>query len=224
MHRTMRYRLRPGSKARAEQIGRIAGACRSVWNHFLGQNEERYAACREGKGPKPSATFFSMGKEFTQLRNPEDHAWLRDHPHEVVRYSLKRLADAWRRGFKSGGLPRFKAKRRSVVSFTIPDPQFRGGRLRIPHLGWFDLCRKGCDPHAHGKVKQVVVRREAGRWYAYLIRELPDEAAGVGNSVVIGIDRNAGLVATHDGTAGILHRGPDLARKEARRKLHARMM
>ena len=121
VHRTVRLRLFPGDAATGILLTAIAGACRYVWNHRLADCEWRYARwkemhvpalnwpeVREGKtawakavrkkmGPGPSTSFFTLGQRFTELRNDPDHAWLKAYPYQVVRYSLKYLADAYTR-------------------------------------------------------------------------------------------------------------------------------
>ncbi len=36
VHRTVRYRLHPGSARKNRQLHGTAGACRFVWNHMVG--------------------------------------------------------------------------------------------------------------------------------------------------------------------------------------------
>ncbi len=39
-YRNITYRLIPGSQSKASKLSGQAGACRFVWNHFLGENQE----------------------------------------------------------------------------------------------------------------------------------------------------------------------------------------
>lgn len=94
--------------------------------------------------------------------NDPGHAWLKDYPFHCVRYSLKYLANAYKRVFAdpaNEGRPRFKAKHFTVPGFTIPsDVQIRDGRLYVPKVGWLRLA--GSDPYAGCRPLTVRVRME----------------------------------------------------------------
>ncbi len=76
-YRNITYRVIPGSHSKAQKLAGQAGACRFVWNHFLGRNQEvmewwrRYPELTA----KPKTPFFSLGFEFIKLRKEVD--WLR---------------------------------------------------------------------------------------------------------------------------------------------------
>ncbi len=97
VHRNITYRLLPVTRTRAKQLERLAGACRFVWNHFLAERLATYQfnQCFEatyGIKPEPSSTsFFTLGKEFTQLR--KRLPWLQALPFAPVRYVLKYQAE-----------------------------------------------------------------------------------------------------------------------------------
>ena len=106
VHRNITYRLIPGTVLRARKLASAAGACRWVWNQSLASNRDAYAEFKEGKGEKPSVTFFSLSKWFTELRH--ETSWLQELPAHPVRYVLKYQADAWRAAFLGGGFPKSK--------------------------------------------------------------------------------------------------------------------
>lgn len=226
--RTTRYRLVPRTRSNADYLAGLAGAGRYVWNELLARSKQAYADWVEAGEPKsdrPSVTFFSLGKAFTALRNEPGHVWLKGYPFAVVRLSsAKRLADAYARFFNGeAGFPRFKA-RRGDDSFTIPDARARDGRLWIPKLGkWLVMRRKGGDPWADvGECRQAVVKRELGKWYAYVTWRVPADTVGleVPNDT-IGVDMNAGHLATSDGN---ILRLPKVGRLEARYRRYQRKM
>lgn len=227
--RTTRYRLVPRTRTNADYLAGLAGAGRYVWNELLARSRRSYADWVEAGEPedaRPSVTFFSLGKAFTALRNEPGHEWLKGYPFAVVRHSsAKRLADAYAKFFKgeSAGFPRFKA-RRGDDSFTVPGARVRAGTLYIPKLGeWLVLRRRGGDPWADvGECRQAVVKRELGKWYAYVTWRLPPDAVGLEvPDSAIGVDMNAGQVATSDGD---LLRLPEVGRLEARYRRHQRRM
>ncbi|MXZ23773.1 MAG: helix-turn-helix domain-containing protein, partial [Caldilineaceae bacterium SB0665_bin_21] len=138
------YNRGPGDAATGLLLTAIAGACRYVWNHLLADQERRYRLWQVYRiGPKPVPTFFTLGLRFTALRHDPDHTWLKEYPYQVVRYSLKYLADAYTRFFadsENEGKPRFKARHRTVPAFTIPEAvKMDGDRLHVPKVGWLRL-------------------------------------------------------------------------------------
>jgi len=91
----------------------IAGACRFVWNRFLAANGQEYRDWKDGKrDAPPEVTYFSLGKEFTELRR--ETPWLQELPANVVKYSLKRLSDALREFLK--GQKGYPKSRRDISS------------------------------------------------------------------------------------------------------------
>ena len=208
VHRTVRLRLYPGDVATGILLTAIAGACRHVWNHMLADQERRYRLWQMYKiGPKPVPTFFTLGQRFTKLRNDPDHAWLKEYPAVCVRYSLKYLADAYRRYFKdpqTEGKPRFKARHRTVPAFTIPDAvKLDGDGLRVPKVGWLRLA--GSNPYAGCQPLTVRVRREGTeqrpKWYAYVCYAVPVEhVKQPAPDGALGLDRNVGQATDSDGT------------------------
>ncbi|MDE0241926.1 MAG: transposase [bacterium] len=217
--RNVTFRLLPGSREKAMQLARIAGACRFVWNEMLDQQEQIHTIAGMCAARTPSPTFFTLGKAFTQLRKVTP--WLQTMPFAVVRYTLKHQADAWQRFFRGeAGRPKFRS-RQGDAAFTIPqNVGISDGKLRIPTVGWMRLRRRGGNPWAGGEAKSVSVKRIGGKWYAVVcyaipVQERPD------NGAVVGVDMNAGQVTSSD---GVMHRVPDTRRREARMKRYARKM
>ena len=222
--RAVTFRLYPRTAAKHNRLMRVTGACVYVWNHFLAKNRREYgwhkAAPSFGMNyPKPPVSFFSLGKQFTELRRETD--WLKDLPFAPVRYALKHQADAWRRAFGHGGFPKFKSKHRSR-SVTFPESshfKLGGDSLYLQKLGWFAVSRVGGDPHEHGAPKRCTVKRVCGKWYAVILYEVTDTRTD--NGLAVGVDMNCGQVALSTGQ--ILHM-PDTSRLEARKRRHQRTM
>ena len=218
-HRSTTYRLIPGTKAKAAKLATTAGACRWVWNTALAENQKAYEAYKAGKGDKPSVTFYSLGKLFTQTRKKTP--WLQELSCAAVRHTLKFQAEAWKRALAGAGHPRFKA-RRGTDSVTFPDKRARikGKRIRLEKIGWCILRRHGQDPYCGHKVFAVTIKRVLGRWHAVVQYEVPDMVRN-DNGRAVGIDRNTGQLATSEGE--IIH-CPDVADLEARARRYSRMM
>ncbi len=222
MIRSSVYRLYPGTLRRAQLLSGIAGANRYVWNWAVGQNRDAMKAYEEGQGEKPSPTFFTLGPEFTRLRNSEGHEWLKALPYTEVRYVLKRYADAMKEARKGQrGFPKFKHKE-DGDSFTIPqNVRIENSRLYVTKVGWVPISRRGGDPWAHGKAKQaVVVKPPNGKWYVSLFWEVPD-AEREDNGQAVGVDMGKWNVATTEPDRVFM---PDVSRLETKLKRHQRKM
>ena len=212
IHRSVRLRLLPGSRAVAHQLAGTAGACRFVWNHFLARKQQQYRAyqCWQdykiGPAPaKPQLSCFSLNKEFTALRRDPEYAWLQEYSVTAVRYVLKYLADAYQAFFKGQrGYPVVKRKHDHQDGFTLPDRvRVRDHQLYVPRSGWLRL--KGSNLYAHGQPLQARIRQEGTRarpkWYVYLTYAVPAASVRQGAAAgVLGLDRNVGQVTDSEGT------------------------
>ena len=164
IHRSVRMRLLPESRAAAQQLAGTAGACRKVWNHFRARIEQEYADYKAGaRVEAPRLTFFSLGKEFTALRRDLEYAWLQEYSFKSVRYVLKYLADAYQAFFQwQRAYPSFKSKHARQDGFTIPERvQVSDHHLHVPRIGWLRL--KGSNLYAHGQPVQARIRQEGTR-------------------------------------------------------------
>ncbi len=225
-YRNITYRLIPGSESKARKLAGQAGACRFVWNHFLGENRDQMNRHRvfPENHHKPSTSFFSLCVEFTRLRQEVD--WLNEYSCAITRHILKYQSDAWTACFKAGkGFPRFKSRHGSNPSFTIPEQvKMQDGKLHVPKIGWLRIQRKGGNPYPEDKPVKAVITRKAGKWYAVVCHEveIPEKTD---NGVTAGVDRNVRQVAVVDSNGNeTIHYLPDLAKKEARLKRYQRRM
>ena len=225
--RTVEFVVLPTAKAKARKMFQIAGACRYVWNHFREKNLADYQKSRDGKGERPSASYFSLGVEFTRLRHETD--WLRELPANPIKHTLKYFADALKQAMQGKkGFPKPRSRRRTAPSFTLPSKEnFRiknidrkYSLLHIPLVGWVRLTRRGGNPWENGAPKQVVLRHDGHRWRAFVFYEIEVEQR-LDNGEFLGVDMNVHQVATSDGHFYFL---PDLKKKEARRKRYQRRM
>ncbi len=219
VHRSVRMRLLPENRKVAHQLAGTAGACRFVWNHFLARTQQEYAAYQEGAREQgPQVTFFSLGREFTALRQDPRYAWLQEYSFREVRYVLKYLADAYQAFFQGmRAYPRFQSRHRRQDGFTIPEQvQVRAQHLRVPRLGWLRL--QGRNPYAYGQARQARIKQEGTRarpkWYVYLTYAVPAHSVPRGAATgVLGLDRNVGQVTD---SAGTVHRMTELRRLEVK--------
>ena len=226
VHRTVRYRLHPGSSRKHQQLHGTAGACRFVWNHMVGKLKDEHEF-----GIKPEWRYFSMGKVFTLLRR-HSYKWLQGYSAYVVKSSLQPIETTYREFFKdvkAGGKlgrkpPKFHGKYTTIPSFPInyQSAKVVGDSLYVQRIGWMKLV--GNNPYPEGEFKSGRVKYECGNWYAYLTYEVEAQASLPHPIREVGIDRNVSdgrWVVLSDGTK---HSGPDLALKVARRRRYQRRL
>ena len=131
-YRTISFRLCSKMRRNANTLSQHLGATRYIWNHFLATNREVMKTLQLDQScPRPNTSFFSLAKEFAQLR--KQLRWLAKLPAKPIKYSLKYYAKDLCWYFKSDkGFLKLKAKHRNN-SFTVPDGTFRlsGQLLRL---------------------------------------------------------------------------------------------
>ncbi len=172
VHRGITLRVRPGSKAKHDRMMRATGACRKVWNEALEICERQYQAYKSGKGPRPSVSFHSLCKLYVQIK--QELLWLNELYAHTVRYTMKHLAEVYKRFFDAGaGCPDWKRKFKNTPRFTVPDKiKIKGKKIYIPKIGWVRLT--GQNPYAEYKPKQATFKYKAGNWYVSILYEVPD--------------------------------------------------
>ena len=214
-HRTIRYRLYPATYEKHQKLHGTAGACRYIWNHFVGKLKDEYEYYGESK-----YHYFTIGKQFTTLRKYCD-TWLQNYSANIVKASLKPIETAYK-GFFNGlcGLPKFHGKYTHKPSFPINyiTAKIQGEHIYIQRIGWMKF--KGGDRYKGEKFVSGQVKYECGNWYAYIVYEV--EISDKTHLLTeVGLDRNCGQVALSDGT---IHHTPNLKKKKAKRRCYQRVV
>ena len=230
-HRTVTYRLYPRTRDNAHKLAGMAGACREVWNHFVGELIDEYI--RDGKCDYRTFTLYKQFKLYRKYTKP----WLQEYSMTIVRESLKPIELAYKEFFKGkgAGLPKFKAKWEDTPSIPLPACTIKqkGKYLHIEKLGWVKLGRKKPNPYPNSILKSGTVKFENGKWWAYLVYEV--EVDKNTNTAAVGIDMNTaknGLgIADTNGFEDIIPMKstpeiplPDFDQLEANKKHHQRRM
>ncbi len=213
-HRTIRYRLHPQTPAKAHKLHELAGACRYVWNHFVGVLQDEYKAYG-----RCDPRWFVLNYRFANLR--KQVPWLKDYASNIVRLSLKPIETAYKQFYKGeGGLPKFHGKHTHSSSIPLGAGLFKmqGDYLHIQRIGQVKLT--GSNPYSDGIAKSGTIKYECGKWHAYIVYEVQITALPASIKPV-GIDRNVGQITLSDGQR---YYTPDISRLEARKCRYQRMM
>lgn len=179
--KTYRYRVKP-TGAQAALFVQFAGARRWVWNWSLGKRREHYKAT--GKHLASSELY----AELTRLKREPDYQWLqlmsaqslqqaiRDQDKSYAAFFKDRAErKAGKRGGRVVGLPGFKSRKHSPLTFRLPQSlALRRDRLTVPKVGEVKLV---LHRQPEGTLKSATFRQDAtGVWYVSLVYhfELPD--------------------------------------------------
>ena len=173
------------------------GASRFVFNYFLRQRIDFYAAHRGEK--KQSLNYFDTAKMLTVLKAAPDAAWLNETNSQSLQSALKRLDVAYNNFFnKRAEFPKFKSKR-SKQSFIVPQNfTVSNGAIKIPKLGTL----KVVDHRAiEGQPKSVTISRtKTGKYFASVLCKINKSVKAKKSGGKIGIDLGLKIFAvTSDG-------------------------
>ena len=208
-YRQITFRLLPEKRSTWRRLDAMLDTQRCLYNAAL---EERIDCYRK---TGTSLTYFDQAKSLTVCRKAlPDMAAV---PVAIQRGTLKRLDHAFKGFFQrvnqgGAGFPRFQGRRRFNSLSVVSGVRVEGNRLRIPGLGWLTIRRRGGHPYPQGTPVSAVLKREEGRWKAVVCHavSLPESDD---NGHAVGVDMNAGQVATSDG---------EILRLERSRRLEAR--
>ena len=233
-HRTMRYRLLPRSRRKANLLAGTAGSVRFLWNYLLDRAKKDYQAYlekaeKDKKAKKPSVSFYTFTSQYLDAK--AEHKWLNEYATHPVRNSAaKPLSVSFQNFFKKqAGFPKFRGKRGddSFAFDYLPNKANRqrleNNVIHVPKIGLMDIRRKGVDPYkGFGKPKTIRIKQEGKRWYAYICYEITvPEAREEDLKTAVGLDMNVGQVALSNGDMVHL---PNTKTLEAKRKRYQRKL
>ena len=189
--KSFKTEINPTEEQKA-RIRRTIGACRYVYNFYLGHNKALH-----DNGEK-----FMTGKSFSLWLNNEyipdnpDKTWIREVYSKAVKKSIEDGCTAFTRFFKhQRDFPKFKKKGKSDVKMYFvrnnpKDCQCERHRLKIPTLGWVRIKEKGYIPTTKDgyMIRSGTVSVKAGRFYVSVLVEIPDINIDNNSNEGIGID------------------------------------
>jgi putative transposase len=186
INKAFKFRIYP-TQAQGQELAKHFGACRFVYNYFLRQRIDYYAAHKGEK--KQGLNYHDTALRLTQLKKQLAYQWLNDANSQSLQQSLRHLDAAYNNFFKKRGeFPKFKSKR-DRQACSIPQ-HFRFDakrkRLSIPKIGEIKIV-----PHrpVEGTIKSITVTQTpAGRYFASLLCEVKAKKPKTQNRNEIAID------------------------------------
>lgn len=163
------------------------GSCRFVYNVFLRERINFYAANREEE--KQSLTYPDTTKLLTDMKKQPEREWLRDVNAQSLQQSLRHLDVAYHNFFnKRAQFPKFKSKH-GKQSFSVPqyfDINVENETLSIPKI---KLIKAVFHRLIEGKMKSVSISKTpSGKYFAAILCEVEKEVKQKQIGGEIGID------------------------------------
>src|SRR3990167_8770934 len=121
--KTRKIRLYPNQKQEQELL-RVMGSCRYVWNYFLDKRIKHYTE------NKKTISYAQLARELTKLRNNTD--WLKEINSTTLQQKLRVLDKSYNRFFRNlSKLPKFKSKKDDEESFITRWYKIENKKLQI---------------------------------------------------------------------------------------------
>ena len=182
MEYSYKFRIYP-TASQSQQIQRIFGCCRFVWNYYLSKRKELYET--DGK----TLNYNGCSSDMTQLKKSLE--WLRDADAHALQNALKDLDAAYKNFFrrvKNGerpGFPKFKSKHNHRQSYrTNCNIKIFDKSIQLPKLGKVK-CR--VSKQVRGRILSATVSQNpSGKYFVAIcctdveIELLPKTGATVG--------------------------------------------
>ncbi len=162
IEKAYKYRIYP-NKIQKEQIAKIFGCCRFVYNHYLAKKIELY------KRSKEAFSYVQCANDMKQLKSELE--WLKEADSTALQSTLKNLDSAYQKFFKEhAGFPKFKSKKTHRFSYQSKcvngNIQYLNKHLKLPKLGIVKTKNKLIP---EGKILNATVSQEpSGKYYVSL--------------------------------------------------------
>ena len=166
--RAYKYRLYPNEEQKV-LIAKHLGSCRFIYNYALDKKVRAYQT------DKTNLSRFDIQADLPKMKKSEEYCWLKEVNSLSLQASLANLDSAYTKFFREHkGFPRFKSKKDSKQSFSIPQNtrvDFENGRIFIPKF------KGGIKTKFHrtfeGIVKSSTISRTAtGKYFVSILVEV----------------------------------------------------
>lgn len=169
MKRAYKYKIKPTMKQQ-RQLLQAFGCARFIYN--WGLDKKTKAWTNEHK----SISYFELAKELTQLKQTEEHKWLKNVPNECLQQSLRNLDNAYTQFFKAKkGFPKFKSKKHykdTAKYLAAVHFDFNNWKVKVPKCGWVKLCENKTFDLSNSKIGTLTVSRDkCGDYWCTIVVE-----------------------------------------------------
>jgi len=180
------FRLYPNDNQK-DLLAQHFGACRFVYNYFLRQRIDYYAA---NKGnAKKGLTYSDTSKMLTTLKNQPEYVWLKAINAQSLQQSLRHLDVAYNNFFNNKTkFPKFKNKH-SKQSFLAPQHFSIDVQSKLLYLPKFNSIPIVIHRDIDGVMKSITISKSSsGKYFASILCELDIDVKQKQQGDTIGID------------------------------------
>jgi putative transposase len=186
-YRAYKYRLYPNDEQKV-LIAKHLGSCRFIYNYALAKKVKAFQT------DKTNLSRFDIQAELPDMKKSKEYCWLKEVNSLSLQASLANLDSAYTKFFREyKGFPKFKSKKDSKQSFSIPQNtkvDFENGRVFIPKF------KGGIKARLHrtfeGIVKtSTITRTTTGKYFISIIVEVNEfdvSMKPICESKAVGID------------------------------------
>lgn len=189
-----RIRLEPNN-VQATGLSKAAGVARFAYNWALGEWQRQYDLSKTDPAlPRPNET--ALRRQLNAIKRAA-FPWMLEVTKNAPQMAIIHLGRAFENFFNgTSHYPKFRRKGRDD-RFTITNDQFKieDKRIRIPKLGWVRM-RESLQYAGH--IVSATISRHAGRWYASITVDTPDDPPlpQAENQGAVGVDLGITALAT----------------------------
>lgn len=189
-----RIRLEPNN-VQATGLSKAAGVARFAYNWALGEWQRQYDLSKTDPAlPRPNET--ALRRQLNAIKRAA-FPWMLEVTKNAPQMAIINLGRAFENFFNgTSHYPKFRRKGRDD-RFTITNDQFKieDKRIRIPKLGWVRM-RESLQYAGH--IVSATISRHAGRWYASITVDTPDDPPlpQAENQGAVGVDLGITALAT----------------------------
>lgn len=195
IYKAFKYRIYP-SKEQRELIAKHIGCCRWVYNYALNKKISVYEETKKTLGK------FDICDDLPKLKESEETCWLKEVNAQSLQASLGNLDKAYKRFFKEKkGFPKFKSKKDSHQSYTIPQNtkvNFDNNALKLPKF------KKSIKCKFHRKFKGIIKSSTisltpTNKYFVSILVEVDNELPNkkpISENQTIGVDLGIKTFAT----------------------------
>ena len=200
-------------------LRRHAGYARVAWNWGVAESRRALEA-----GEKGATSQYRLRPLWNRVKR-DLFPWCGEHSQNCAKYALIDLGEAWRRCFRTKGLPqaqrvrrpRFHSRKHGMAFRADNGPgavRYTDGRLRLPKIGALRVRER---PRFGGPIRECTVKHDGRRWYACCVYARP-AAEPKTEGPVVGVDVGLRrLATTYDGETFGVHENPRPLRHALRR-------
>lgn len=186
INKAFKYRIYPNAEQR-KILASCFGQARFVYNHFLRQRIDYYAA-NKGK-EKQSLNYHDTARMLTELKHQPEFVWLKESNSQALQQSLRSLDAAYMHFFKDGfQFPNFKKKNRKQ-SFSIPQHFTIDVIEKVICIPKFKPIKSVFHRPFEGTPKSVTISMTpSGKYFAAVLCEFEKDITPKQNGNEVGID------------------------------------